>query len=133
MTPDNLADYVMQALLILLVVLIIVKLTHEMHNIETPIEWWQLIASRGADGKNYASTSKLWLNVGAVLVSWCVIYMVLQVEWHDQAVTVVGFLGLYMLFISGVEAYAKHLKSKEGDKTNVDTTDKSLPNRDHCN
>lgn len=115
MAPDLIADYMMQAVLILLILGMIFKLAQEMRS-DSPIAWWQLIASRGSDGGNYASASKLWLNVGAVLISWCVIYMVLQVEWHDQALTVVGFLGLYMAFISGVEAYAKHLKATQGDE-----------------
>lgn len=126
MRQDTITTIVMLVLLLAIVSLIVIKLAQEMHSKESPIEWWQLVATQGADGKNYASASKLWLNIGAMIVSWVLVYMVLQVDWDDRGVEVIGVVGLYLLFISGVESYARHLKSKRGEvnglsKRNTDT------------
>lgn len=116
----TLSSYVMQGLLVLLVICIIVKIGTEMRNPDNDIEWWQLIATKGADGKSYASPTKLWLNIGAVLVSWIVLYVVMQVDWEEKAFEVCTLVGSYLIFIAGVEAYAKHLQAKQGG-SNVGT------------
>lgn len=107
----QLSSYVMQVLLVIIVLCIIVKLAQEMRS-DSPIQWWQLIATRGADGNSYASASKLWLNIGAVVFTWIVVYAVLQVDWKDRAVEVCALVGSYAVFIGGVEAYARQLKTK---------------------
>lgn len=123
MRQDTITTVVMLIMLVAIVVLIVIKLAREMASEDSPIEWWQLVATQGADGKNYASASKLWLNVGAVIVSWVLVYMVLQVDWDDRGVEVIGVVGLYLLFISGVESYARHLKSKRGDSNGISRRD----------
>lgn len=125
MRQDTITTIVMLVLLLAIILLIVIKLSQEMNNKESPIEWWQLVATQGADGKNHASATKLWLNIGAVIVSWVLVYMVLQVDWEDRGVEVIGVVGLYLLFISGVESYARHLQSKRGDVNGISkrTTD----------
>lgn len=113
MEQYELSALIMQCSLILGLGSIILRLCAEMRN-DSPIEWWQLVATRGRDNRNYASSTKLWLNIGAFLMCWIAVYMVLQVDWRDRAVEVVGFLGVFALFISGVEAYSRHLKAKLG-------------------
>lgn len=118
------SSIVMQCLLVVLVLAMLAKLGQEIRRDDNDIEWWQLIATHEADGKNYASPTKLWLNIGAVIVTWVIVFIVLQVDWRARGVEVIGALGMYLLFISGVEAYAKHLRSKQGDK---DVSTSKLP------
>lgn len=75
------------------------------------LECWQFIASKGADGKNYADLDKLLKLAGGAFGSWAIV----KVAHHDS-LDLVGFaavLTVYFGFVGGSAGWAAYLRSKQ--------------------
>ena len=73
---------------------------------DNDLECWQFFATKGADGKNYASPDKLIKLSGALIASWAVIR--LSYEGHMEWTV---FLS-YLAFVAGPDAFGAWLKSR---------------------
>jgi len=96
------------------VVALAVLLTAQLYIVmlsKNPIEWWQFISSKGADGKEYADMTKLGQSVGVFL---CVASVLIFAARKD--VDAVGFslvLGVALLYLGGVQAYQRYMKGQQ--------------------
>lgn len=104
--------YVALGIITVLVILVIWKIGRALESAETDVEWYHLISSEGKDGRQYASATKVCLMVTFFVSTMLITWIVFQVSWKERAVEVIGLLTVWMLFGAGVEAYAKHLRSK---------------------
>lgn len=105
-------EYVALGLIGLLVILVIWKIWQGIDSSDTTVEWYHLISSEGKDGKQYASATKLCLMVTFFVSTLLITWIAFQVDWKERAVEVIGLMTVWMVFGAGVEAYAKHLRSK---------------------
>lgn len=97
--------------IVALAALLAVKLYLVMDDDGNPIEWWQFISSKGADGKQYADMTRLGQTVGVFL---CVLSVFIFAVRKD--VDAAGFslvLGVALTYLGGVQAYQMHIKGSQ--------------------
>lgn len=120
LTVHETSSIVMQVVLVLILAWLMRRLTREMNDPRSPIEWWHLIASKGADGRNYATPTKVGMLLGSVAAFWIMLYVVLQVNWLEKPFEAVSLVTMCLAYLAGVEVYARHLKAKNGSGTQSD-------------
>lgn len=95
----------MAAVTVLLLILMVWGLIRVINDDRTPIEWWQFISSRGADGKEYADPNKFGVMIGIIASTW----VVTIIAWEGKLTQDYGpwlFFG-WLVFLGGSEAFSK--------------------------
>jgi hypothetical protein len=98
------------SIIFLLAILLAVKLYHVMNDEANPIEWWQFISTKGADGKPYADLTKLGQAVG-IFTSAAVVFVFSARKDADT----LGFCAVFTIaltYLGGVQAFQAYMKSK---------------------
>ncbi len=75
-----------------------------------PLECWQFIATKGADGQHYADLDKVGKITGIVFGSWAVIKLAYD---HPDLVGYAAVLGADFAFTGGSAGYSAFLRAKQ--------------------
>lgn len=100
---------------VLFFILILLFAYRVMNNESNTLDWWQLLGSKGDDGKQYADWNKIGQGFGVMIAVWMPFIYV-----HSDKMDAVGLalvMGASLTYLGAVSAYSKFIKSKQGDKT----------------
>ena len=107
-------------LAVALIVLMIIAVFRAQDN---EVECWQLIASRNRDGRERADIDKIGKVVALIIVTLCVTYYTYQTPLGGD---VLALIAIYLTYAGGVSMYSVHQRSRRGDESPRNDSDKTI-------
>lgn len=94
---------------ILIVALVIRWLNHVVQDDDNDLEWWELISSRGDDGKQHIDINQIGLLQAMILSPFAVGYAIYSGKPVDT--NTVWLFGIWLVFSAGVKMFATWFRS----------------------
>lgn len=107
---------IIRALTAIIVLMFLLAFVRIMNSANT-LEWSDLISTLGRDGRPHADWDKIGKGLGVVLCVWLPAVYVYSPKM--EAVGLAAVLGVVLLYLGGVSAYAATLRSKQGSVTRI--------------
>lgn len=97
-----------------------VRIINSEHN---ELDWSQLVSTKARDGKQYADWNRIGQGLGVCLCVW--LPAVYAYSTKMDAIGLTSVMGVALLYLGGVSAYASTLRSKRGGTETTTVTESS--------